>query len=432
MDEIKDKPRILFWPLGNPSLESSQEDARRALENLKETGFNFTTIDKMTWWEPSEISKLARSIRMNDFDLIVVFSATHGTVRCIAKIGRLYRKTPFFIWSIPIRYSLATSAIAARYLRDIGIYVKLTNRKPEDRSIHSEVSPLARSAHAQRLSNSLRIGLLGNISPLMITLPHDLRLLQTRLGPKTSRVTMAELEHELDKVNQKKIGEKLSDYRKRYDIKVKDEILKNAIRFQLAVSRIIKKRKLDGIAMECWTNLFAKYKVNPCLGHLDDLSVGCEGDVASLSGSLILKEMNGVKPYLADILSVDQDRGTIELSHCSAPISLAADQSKVTIGERTDPKSSGKTAFANFELRKGPVTLVRFYGREFEKIHLTCGELENTGNYWGGISLVIKSKGDVRKFLNNVSGNHYLVTWGDVRPELRYFAEWRGIEIVED
>jgi L-fucose isomerase-like protein len=428
------KPRILFWPLGNPDLESSQEDAKIALENLKVSDLNVDAVGKMTWWEPTEIPKLATKIQRNEIDLIVVFSATHGTVRCISAIGERFRKIPLVIWSIPTRYSLATSALATSYLRERGKWVELLNKVPSDNSIVSEIEPIARAARAFRLSTSLKIGLIGNISPLMISLPRNRTLLKSRLGPSTRKINMQTLDKSLKEIKESEVGEVVSEYKKKYAINVKDQILEKAVRFQLAVRKIVAKNKLDGIAMECWTNLFSKYGVNPCLGHVDDLVVGCEGDIVSLSGSLILQRINQRNPYLADVLSVDIQKNTIELSHCSAPVSLARDPTtKIKIGERTDPKSVGKTAFLNFDFGNGqPATLVRFYGKNLDKIHIAYGELESTGNYWGGISLVIRSKGSASEFLKNVSGNHYLFTYGDIRKEIRLFARWKGLDVIEN
>jgi L-fucose isomerase-like protein len=425
-------PHVLFWPLGNPELETAQDDAKKALENLKATGLDVTSIQKMTWWEPTEIPKLSKQVRSNDIDLVVVFSATHGTVRCISAIGKRFRKIPIVVWSIPIRYSLATSAIATSYLRERGQSVALFNNEASDASIRSELEVIARAARSYRLSKNLKIGIIGNLSPLMISLPYNLPLLKSRLGPSTRKISMQLLDKSLKSVGESEVNGLVSEYKRKFSVNVRDQILSKAVRFQLAVRKLVGKYGLDGIALECWTNLFSKYGVNPCLGHTDDLAVGCEGDVVSLSGSLILQKINGVNPYLADILSVDPGKNTIELSHCSAPLSLARDASKVRIGERTDPKSVGKTAFLNFDLKSGPSTLVRFYGRDLDKVHMTFGELESTGNYWGGISLIVKSGGSAKGFLDNASGNHYLFTYGDIRKEVRLFAKWRGLEVIEN
>lgn len=427
------RPRILFWPLGNPELETAQKDASDALENLRQSNLDVVSVDEMTWWEPTEIPRLARKAPKKEIDLIVIFSATQGTVRCIGAIGERFKNIPLLIWSIPIRYSLATSGLGAEYLRDRGHPVKLVNNSPSDPSIREEVIVAARAARSYRLSTTLRIGLIGNLSPLMISLPYDLLLLKKRLGPKTIKISLTVLERTLKSIKQSAITDKLSEYKTRYLVKVSDATLSNALKLQLAIERIVERYTLDGISLECWTKLFPKYGVNPCLGHLDDLAVGCEGDIVSLSGSLILQNTNGVNPYLADILSVDQERNTIELSHCSAPVSLAEDISKVNIGERTDPKSAGKTAFANFALKQGPATLVRFFGKDLDKIHMTYGELNRPSEkYWGGISMLIDSKGKTGEFLENVSGNHYLFTYGDIRKELRLFAKWKGLILIED
>ena len=424
-------PSVLFWPLGNPELETAEQDAKEALLNIGQADLDITPVKKMTWWAPTEIPKLARSVRKKDFDIVVVFSATHGTVRCITSIVKRYR-LPAVIWAIPTRYSLATSGLANSYLRERGHFVRLLCNEPKDESVRVEIETIARAARASREAKTRRIGIIGTLSPLMISLPYDLPLLKKKLGPKTMKISLPSLENALKSVNDSDVQNEVSKLEEKYRVNVGKNVLAKALRFQLAVRKIVKAQKLDGIALECWTKLFPKYGVNPCLGHLDDLVVGCEGDIVSLSGSLILKSINGVNPYLADIFSVDPKRNLIELSHCAAPVSLASDSSKIRVAERTDPKSAGKTAFANFSLRNGPVTLVRFYGRKLDMIHLTFGDLKDTKEYWGGMRPVVESKGNSAEFLRNVSGNHYLLTYGDVREELRVFAELHGLEVRED
>jgi L-fucose isomerase-like protein len=428
---LNTQPSVLFWPVGNPELETAKADAQVALENLRDTDLDVTAVEKMTWWEPTEIPALARKVLRQEFDLIVVFSATHGTVRCISAIGERFENVPKLVWSLPFRYSLATSAIAISYLRERGHSVKLLNHEPSDPKICSEIELVAKAGRSFRLSRKLKIGIIGDLSPLMISLPYDFDLLRKKLGPATRKIPIPLLNRTLKSVKNTEVADAVEDYKTKYDVKISDETLGKAVRFQLAVKKLVERYKLDGIALECWTNLFSKYGVNPCLGHLDDLVIGCEGDFVSLSGSLILQRINGVNPYLADILSVDVEKNTIELSHCSAPISLAKNPTEIKIGERTDPKSIGKTAFANFELKSGPVTLVRFFGRDLNKIHMTHGELKSNGNYWGGISMVLDSGGSAKNFLDNASGNHYLFTYGDIREELRLFAEWKGLELIE-
>jgi L-fucose isomerase-like protein len=426
-----DLPQVLFWPVGNPKLEDARGDANRAFENLSQAGLELTEIKRMTWWTPAEIPKIAKSVARRRFDAVVVFSATHGTVRCTTAIGQRY-KLPLVIWSIPSRYSLATSGLAASYLRERGHWVDLLCNEPNDPEVKPRIEKVARSARALAQSRSIKIGIIGKRSPLMISLPYDLNLLKRKLGPSTYEIGIPNLEAELRRVKEKEIRAKIREYQERFGISVSAAILEKAIRFQLAVRSLVAKRGLDGIALECWTNLFPKYGVNPCLGHLDDLTVGCEGDIVSLAGLMILKSINGVNPYLADILGVDSKRNLILLSHCSAPISLARDGSRVEIVERTDPRSKGHTAFAHFEFKGGPVTLVRFFGKRLDRIHMIFGELKRSGDYWGGIELEVVPLGNAEAFLSNVSGNHYLVTYGDIRPELRLFAEWRKLQIMEN
>ncbi len=428
------KAKVLFWPLGNADLETVKQDVARALASLRSANVDVTAIEEIIWWDPKQIPRLARTLgnKEKEFDLVLIFSATHRTVRCISAIGRRFSKLPLVIWAVPERYSLATSGLAASYLRERGHYVKMFNNAADDRSVLPEIETIARAARSYRLSRRMQVGIIGKRSPLMISWPYNLVLLKSKLGPTVHEIPLPKLERALKSVTDAQVEDTLEEYKQKYKVNVSDETLGKAVRFQLAVRKLTEKLKLDAIALECWTNLFLKYGVNPCLGHLDDLIVGCEGDIMSMSGQLILRGINGVNPYLADILSVDTKKNTIELSHCSAPISLASDPSKIEISERTDPGRAGKTAFAHFQIGGGEVTLARFFGRGMDKLHITHGVMRPSDAYWGGISMTIDSEGNSSEFLDTVSGNHYLLTFGDVRKELKLFARWSGLEVIEN
>lgn len=425
-------PRVLFWPLGNPTLESATRDAKAALENLRRSvSLDITSIERMTWWQPFEIPKIMRSLKDQDFDLIVIFSATFATSLCIAAIVKRF-KIPTVIWASPLRYALATSGLASSFLRDRGYWIKLLNNEPEDSSVRSDIELIAKASRVLHQSRKNKIGIIGKLSPLMLSLPYDLELLKRKLGASTIKIGIPSLDRALNSVDNREVDKLVHDFKSKHIVKVKDEPLAKAIRFQLAVRSLVKLRKLDGIALECWTNLFPKYGVNPCLGHLDDLTIGCEGDVVSLAGSLILKTINGVNPFLTDILSINRETSILTISHCAAPASLSEDPMRIRIEEKPDSERTGKTAFAHFEFKNEIVTLVRFYGRNLDKIHLTWGRLRSTNDYFGSMRLEVMCNGNAAKFLEHVCGNHYLVTYGDVRPELRLFAEWNKLELIED
>ncbi len=232
-------PRVLFWPLGKPDLETAQDDAKQALENLKQSDLDITSIEEMTWWEPTEIPRLARSVKKKDFDLVVIFSATHGTVKCITAVAQTF-KIPSVIWAIPLRYSLATSGLASSYLSERGYYVRLLCNSPNDDSVRPKIETIAKAARAYSQSKQYRIGIVGSLSPLMISLPYNLPLLKKKLGPKIIEIKMASLGRALNSIKKKEIETAASEIGARYPVKVNAEILEKAVRFQLGVRKIVK------------------------------------------------------------------------------------------------------------------------------------------------------------------------------------------------
>ena len=79
-------------------------------------------------------------------------------------------------------------------------------------------------------------------------------------------------------------------------------------------------------------------------------------------------------------------------------------------------------------LPTGSVTLFRLEGIELDRLHLTTGQIVDCDNAERTI-LHIRLDGDPRRFLERVSGNHYVITWGDQSAPLQLLAEWLTITV---
>jgi L-fucose isomerase-like protein len=81
-------------------------------------------------------------------------------------------------------------------------------------------------------------------------------------------------------------------------------------------------------------------------------------------------------------------------------------------------------------LEPGPVTLVRFYGLDCDKMHVAKGELlscEQSPN----LMVKVRIDGNRRDFLEQCFGNHYVLAAGDIRDELNLICQWLGITQFE-
>ena len=89
-----------------------------------------------------------------------------------------------------------------------------------------------------------------------------------------------------------------------------------------------------------------------------------------------------------------------------------------------------ETATVHPRIAPGPVTLMRYYGRDCDRMHVAFGELTGSESL-PNLTVKVRLAGDRWNFLGQCSGNHYIVVSGDIRAELNLLGKWLGITIIE-
>ena len=207
--------------------------------------------------------------------------------------------------------------------------------------------------------------------------------------------------------------------------------LEAGIRLHLSLKQIAQEKRLDGLATECWSGFPRELGLNPCLGFIEDAyTLACEGDVMACASLLMVKYITGVDAYAGDVYDLDLD-GMLTLVHCGAPASLASNHHEVLLARSHLAMERGfETMTCRPRLATGPVTLLRFYGRDCDKMHIALGELHSS-EQTPSLMVEVRLAGDRWDFLGQCSGNHYIVAPGDIRSELKLLCKWLGITLDE-
>lgn len=238
----------------------------------------------------------------------------------------------------------------------------------------------------------------------------------------------------------------------------KDAILTQA-KMYLAFKRLQKLYGIDIFANKCMPEMSAipyGYGYCGCLATcmLNDEGIitACEADVPAGLSMYILHLLTGGAAFFADIARLNKPEGRVTFFNCgTAPMSMADRKQGVhvwpmpgNIADEAIPKEyfigkmRGGTIRFDLELGRG-VTILRIGGNDDTlRFHAakatTCPREvepdEIIGNRWPGFGL--KFSGDVERFLNNTTGHHYSLVFGDHTEELRHLASILGIGYVLD
>jgi L-fucose isomerase-like protein len=163
-----------------------------------------------------------------------------------------------------------------------------------------------------------RIGLVGEASEWLVSSTISSELLKQRLGIELIEIPWSEAGNFRDYSAEKEF---LSCYHAGRQFNIDD-----AGKVETLLHELVKGYKLDALTVECFS-LVQQNKVTACLGlsFLNDLGIpsGCEGDLCSITGMIIARELIGQIPWMANVAGIKGNE--VLLAHCTAPTNLLSE-----------------------------------------------------------------------------------------------------------
>ena len=200
---------------------------------------------------------------------------------------------------------------------------------------------------------------------------------------------------------------------------------------------------LSAIAMRCWPDFAVDLGACPCgaMGRTatSGTPAACERDVYGAVTMLLLEAFGSGTNYLVDTVDLDEKEGIIRIWHCgSASTELAVDPNNATQYIHCNRKLG---VAGNFPLKTGPVVLVRLdsdidpANKSKLRLVMTSGESLSAPNRFQGNTATVRTNAPARELVNGLIQNgfphHTVVSWRDIRPEVRRMAERLAIPLTE-
>ncbi len=167
-----------------------------------------------------------------------------------------------------------------------------------------------------------RLGLIGEVSEWLAASTIAPERLQEKLGIELQRFPWNSLENFQEQDADTALFENFhSSHFNLQDTAKVYRVLRNCIRTQ----------RLDAITVECFS-LVVEHAVTACLPlaqlNTDGLPAGCEGDICSATGMMLVRALTGLVPWIANTVHVGDSHAIF--AHCTAPLNLLRDFSIVT------------------------------------------------------------------------------------------------------
>lgn len=301
---------------------------------------------------------------------------------------------------------------------------------PDQNNAEGQVKAFISAARALSRINKARFGMAGDPSHWLLSSDNlnDFGPFSTELV----KIPIQELIEEYEMLEEASGDEvKKSVVEKASKVLIKDEALSDASRVFLAMQQIIGRHRLDGITIKCFDLL--EHKFTACLGmsltNDQGIVASCEGDLHASFSMLAGQLLTGKPVWMANPSSIDAAENLLTLAHCTVPFSMLSETKTTTL--TTHMESDLSVAIAG-PMQKTRVTIFRT-GPDFRSIHAITGQIVDTN--MGNQALcrtqaIIKTDTSVSDWMQKTPGNHQVLVYGNIIPELSDFCRFAGIELL--
>lgn len=204
------------------------------------------------------------------------------------------------------------------------------------------------------------------------------------------------------------------------------EDLEHSLRLYTAIRRMVAERSARAVSVRCF-DLIGTLGRTGCLAvsKLLDAGIvaGCEADVPSAVTMMVLRELSGSPPWIANVVSVGG--GIVELAHCTIATSL-------TQGfELTTHFESGRPVAVAGRVGEGAVVTVAKYDPKRNLVRAARGTVvEGSPRHPARCRTQVAVRvpeGFAKRLLEDPLGAHVVVSFVDVLRPLEFFAKIAGV-----
>lgn len=421
-------------------------------------------LEEKVLFDEYEIANRARRMEEEGADCILLIVGTWIYSSIITTAANDLR-VPFILWGYSERIANGNlgASLQIRYvLQEIGKNFLYLCGESRDEGNHAAVARYLKAAWVKKYLRNRKIATIGGKCMMMYQTQVNEYSWKRTFGVDFPQYDTAQVFKEMENIPEeeaKKVErEFLAKVNKVHweagdDKPEKDAVLTQAKMF-LAFKRMQKLYGIDVFANKCMPEMSAipyGYGYAGCLATcmLNEAGtmIACEADVPAGLSMYILNLLSGQKVFFADIARLNKSKRRLTFFNCgTAPLSMADKKRGVelwpmpgNIADEAIPqeyfigKMKGLTV--RFDLEDGrEVTLLRVGGNDGTlRFHVatarTCPREvepdEIIGNRWPGFGLEFVE--DAELFLNNTTGHHYSIVFGNFVEELRFLARIYGI-----
>ena len=448
------KVKVAFVGFGevNSPQQLIKDKCSSALEEVKTLGFSIVTTDYVTDDpEGKDVKRAIKDISGDDFDMLIVCLAGWIPSHAVISVTSVFRDKPMILWGLAgdiEKGRVVTAAPQAgttalrKVFDDLGYKFKYVYNVIGKPSPLDKIKNFALAASAVKSLPSAKVGMMGFRDMKLYNTLYEGLSLKSKIGIEIEFFEMLEMFQLSKNMEDNQIQSIIDKIKGEWDFeKPADEnFLRTGIAYFLALKKIVAENKFDAISLKDVDGMKKLLSFPPAMIFMllsDELNICTipENDAMGAVTQLIVKQLTGQCAAYLEFYEFFEESVLLGVPDF-VPAEVVEGRVKVS------PAAFGNISggLLNISTMKtGKLTMVRLsnVGEQYT-MHICTGEgklksWEEAGWDYPAPqlpSLEIFLDSTVEDFAQKISGQHYIIAYGDHAQTLRDFCYLKDIKVV--
>lgn len=424
----------------------------KAREEIKSLGIKLITTDHVTDdLKGIDVNRAIKELKKDDFDLLIICIAGWIPAHAVISITTEFKCKPMILWGLAGDMKngrLVTAAPQAgttalrKVFDDLGYKFKYIYNIIGKPSPLDKIASFAFAANALKTMGNTKVGMMGYRDMKLYNTLYEGLSLKEKIGTEIEFFEMLEMLQVSEKITEKDKDDVLDKIKKEWDFEkpADDDFLKKGISYYLAIRKIAEENGFDAISLKDVDGMKKILGFPPAMIFMllsDEMKLCAipENDAMGAVTQLIVKHITGQCAAYLEFYEFFEKSVLLGVPDF-VPAEVVNGKVKVT------PAAFGNISggLLNIStLKAGKLTMVRLSNKgDKYTMHICTGEgklksWEEAGWDYPAPqlpSLEIFLDTPVEDFTQNISGQHYIIAYGDHLQSLRDFCFLKDIKVV--
>lgn len=445
---------VAFAGFGEVNSPKALIDAKclAALTEIRSLGLQVVTTPTITDDpEGADVKRALDDLKKSDFDVLIICLAGWIPSHAVISVTSEFRDKPMILWGlagdmengrvITAAPQAGTTALR-KVFEDLGyrfsyVYNVIGKPSPLDRIIS-----FARAASTEKSLKKTKVGMMGYRDMKLYNTLYEGLSLKKKIGTEVEFFDALEMLQQSEDVQEAEIAETLERIKREWDFEIPadEHFLKKGICYYLAIKKIVRENRFDAISLKDVDGMKKLLNCPPAMIFMllsDELKLCTipENDAMGAVTQLVVKHLTGQCAAYLEFYEFFEKSVLLGVPDF-VPSEVVEGRVKVK------PAAFGNISggLLNISTMKtGRLTLVRLSNTgDRYTMHICTGEgrlrsWEEAGWDYPAPqlpSLEIFLDTPVEDFAQKVSGQHYIIAYGNQAQVLRDFCYLKDIEVV--